>query len=169
MTTRRQGGAPAWTDPYWQGPRTDFVIESNRIEGINRPPRQAELDAHRTLWDLDTLEVADLEQFVAFVAPHARLRRHAGMDIRVGDHRPQPGGPAVEGDLRQLLLSIHVGALTPYEAHCRYEHLHPFQDGNGRSGRALWAWHMQRVGMDPFALAFLHRHYYQSLDAWRAT
>lgn len=159
---------PAWTDPYRQGPRAAFVAESNRIEGITRPPLQAELDAHRTLWGLAAVEVVDLEQFVEFVAPGARLRRHPGRDVRVGNHRPLPGGPQIERALARLLAAIQDGDLTPYEAHCRYEALHPFMDGNGRSGRALWAWHMQRVGLDPFALPFLHRWYYQSLDAWRA-
>ena len=168
MSTRRQGDMPAWADPYWQGPRVGFVAESNRIEGITRPARQAELDAHRTLWGLDVIEVVDLEQFVEFVAPGARLRRHVGMNVRAGQHVPRPGGPAVEYDLRELLVLVHAGDVTPYEAHCRYEHLHPFMGGNGRSGRALWAWHMQRVGLDPFAGPFLHRWYYQSLDAWRA-
>ena len=47
---------------------------------------------------------------------------------------------------------------------CAYEMLHPFMDGNGRSGRALWAWMMLRLGQDPFALLFLHRFYYQTLE-----
>lgn len=42
--------------------------------------------------------------------------------------------------------------------------LHPFMDGNGRTGRAVWAWAMQRDGQDPFALSFLHRFYYQTLE-----
>jgi len=40
-------------------------------------------------------------------------------------------------------------------------------DGNGRTGRAIWAWQMQRLGRDPFALPFLHRFYYQTLEAIR--
>jgi Fic family protein len=56
---------------------------------------------------------------------------------------------------------------SPYQQHHQYESLHPFTDGNGRSGRTIWAWHMMRVGRDPFALPFLHRFYYQALEAGR--
>ena len=53
-------------------------------------------------------------------------------------------------------------ALGACETHVRYELLHPFLDGNGRSGRALWLWLM---GQAP--LGFLHTFYYQTLSAAR--
>lgn len=31
------------------------------------------------------------------------------------------------------------------ETHVDYEHLHPFPDGNGRSGRILYNWHLTRM------------------------
>jgi hypothetical protein len=80
-------------------------------------------------------------------------------------HLPRPGGPWIEIELDELLVRINDRDLDPYAAHLRYEALHPFMDGNGRSGRAIWAWHMQREWRDPFALPFLHRFYYQALDA----
>ena len=61
------------------------------------------------------------------------------------------------------------GQASPYDVHCEYEDLHPFMDGNGRTGRALLAWMMiRRKGWEStFALPFLHRWYYQSLDRLR--
>ena len=55
---------------------------------------------------------------------------------------------------------------TPYDIHRRYETLHPFMDGNGRSGRILWAWQMIHHDIRPgLSLGFLHAFYYQTLDA----
>ncbi len=143
-----------------------FVRESNQIEGIHRDPTEGELTAHAAFLPLLTVTVADMESFVREVAARP-LRRAIGQDVYVGDHCPPPGGPGVEDALRRLLHRVEQEPITPYEAHVAYELLHPFIDGNGRSGRVLWAWMMKRDGHDPFALPFLHRWYYQTLDAAR--
>ena len=40
-------------------------------------------------------------------------------------------------------------------------------DGNGRSGRILWAWQMIEHNINPgLSLGFLHTFYYQALSAW---
>lgn len=145
---------------------TSFVDESNRIEGIHRKPTLDEVQAHARFLVLQTVTVADMELFVSVVAGKP-LRRKPGMDVRVGRHVPPPGGPGIEATLKALLAVAHTRTDSAYEVHQQYEHLHPFMDGNGRSGRVLWAWQMLREGNDPFALPFLHRWYYQSLDEAR--
>jgi Fic family protein len=143
-----------------------FIAESNRIEGINRATTEGEIVAHAALLVLRTITVADLEGFVAEIAA-VPLRRARGQDVRVGSYFPPPGGPLVEAHLAEILDEAMVGNVTPFETHVAYEKLHPFLDGNGRSGRALWAWQMGRDGYNPFSLPFLHRFYYQSLDGSR--
>lgn len=149
--------------PLVDGRLYDFVAESNRIEGILRPPRAYEIASHDGLLRLDLMRVRDLEEFVREIAARP-LRRSAGQNVIVGSHRPPPGGPAIESALEAILRNAHEGTATPYQTHVAYERLHPFLDGNGRSGRALWAWHMLRVGQSPFDLLFLHRFYYQALN-----
>jgi hypothetical protein len=142
----------------------DFVTESNRIEGIDRAPTETELNATRAFLTLPRIGVGHLEQLVSRIA-QASLRDQPGMEVRVGSHLPPRGGQHIRSELTALLTAVADNRIDPYRAHLGYEGLHPFMDGNGRSGRALWAWQMQRDGLDPFALPFLHRFYYQALDA----
>lgn len=32
--------------------------------------------------------------------------------------------------------------------HVDFENIHPFEDGNGRTGRILWQWHRAQMGLD---------------------
>ncbi len=142
----------------------DFVRESNRIEGILRDPLPSEIAAHEKLLAFEVVTVSVLEEFVAIAQPGAVLRRTPGLNVRVGSHIAPPGGPEIEQRLESLLTYVgNMGRRGAYETHLAYEDLHPFTDGNGRSGRALWLWQMG--GEAP--IGFLHQFYYQTLDAQR--
>lgn len=146
-----------------------FVQESNLIEGILRPPTEDELRAHWRILDLSEVRVEDLEEFVGVVQPDARLRVQLGLDVMVADHVAMPGGYAVRAELMELLRDAFRTRRSAYSVGCAYQHLHPFTDGNGRSGRALWLWQMTRCtqrhprGQFREGVSFLHEWYYQSL------
>lgn len=139
-----------------------FVSESNRIEGIFRSPTVAEVEATQAFVDLQEMRVEALCKLVAVYQPDAKLRVHEGMNVRVGKYKPPLGGPKIQRMLTELLDAMSDDdVLDAYHGHVQYEQLHPFTDGNGRSGRALWLWAMG--GIEKAPLGFLHHFYYQTL------
>lgn len=143
----------------------DFVRESNRIERIYRDPTPQEITATREFLKFPLISVASLEGLISIYAPGHQLRDKLGLNVRIGYYLPPAGGPEIREALEDLLALVRLRKISAYRAHVEYEMLHPFTDGNGRSGRALWAWDMYRRGADPFTLGFLHNFYYQTLQA----
>ena len=149
----------------WVRQLFNFVQESNLIEGIHKV-ESWEVDASVALLDLGEVHVKDLQTFVKACEKGAKLREKKGLDVRVGDHFPPPGGPSIRDKLAALLHRANNSLSDPYEIHVDYETLHPFTDCNGRSGRILWAWQMLHGPENTFGLSlgFLHAFYYQTLS-----
>lgn len=147
-------------------PLISFIIESNKIEGINRHPTTEEIAEYNRFIDLPIIQVPDLEQFVSVYQPGAALRRAGQPNVRVGNYLCPSSGPDIETRLMDILEGMQDDAGSnqrrAWHIHCEYEGLHPFTDGNGRSGRMLWAWCMGHDAAT--SLGFLHRFYYQTLQ-----
>jgi len=148
-----------------------FVTESYRIEGLNLTGERLD---HAVFVHENFLKtkctVADLENFARDACGrHCVLREFPNQNVRVGSHIAPQGGPGI----RRALWSVLDAMLStsPFDTHRDFLTLHPFMDGNGRTGRAIWLWQLRNIPRleEEFrrtqALGFLHTFYYQTLSA----
>lgn len=141
-----------------------FLAENNIIEGIMRNPTDEEMAAFAKFMEIrGAISVEDMCELVSVFQPGALLRVADGMNVSVGGYLAPAGGITILLRLGDLLRDVETKSVNAYHAHVRYELLHPFMDGNGRSGRILWWWMMHRDGGYNMKLGFLHNFYYQTL------
>jgi Fic family protein len=127
---------------------------------------------HEDLFELHRL-LADT------VMDQGEAGRYRSIAVRVGRHVPPPAAD-VSGLMFELLEWWNTKAteLSPVLSsailHYQFEHIHPFSDGNGRTGRALGLWELYRRGFDSHHIFSVDEYfwedrpgYYRALDAVR--
>lgn len=93
--------------------------------------------------------------------------------VRVGQYRPPPPD-AVSGLMFELLEWWNTAAkkLSPVLSsailHYRFEAIHPFADGNGRTGRALALWELYRRGFDTHHIFSVDEYYWEDRPKYYA-
>ncbi len=93
--------------------------------------------------------------------------------VRVGSYRPPPP-EAVSGLMFELLQWWNGDSqtLSPVLSsailHYRFEAIHPFADGNGRTGRALALWDLYRRGFDTHHLFSVDEYYWEDRSKYYA-
>jgi len=95
------------------------------------------------------------------------------ISVRVGTYLPPPPD-AVSGLMFELLAWWNQEAqkLSPVISsailHYRFEDIHPFADGNGRTGRALALWELYRRGFDTHHIFSVDEYYWEDRSGYYA-
>lgn len=156
-------------------PKTDDFYRAKDVE---------EMNGHFLMFNkmLDTLEEPLTQELIK--AFHYELKsgvfedRANGYAIGAYKKRPNMIGmyttvkpDEVAGEMEKLLAWYHtkkVNLSVLAEFHGRYESIHPFQDGNGRTGRLILFRECLRNGIIPFVVEDANRHeYVEALKAYR--
>jgi Fic family protein len=125
-------------------------------------------------------DIFELHRLLASrVMDQGEAGRYRTIQVRVGRHFPPVAGD-VSGLMFELLewWNLKAAELSPVLSsailHYQFEWIHPFADGNGRTGRALALWELYRRGFDSHHIFSVDEYYwedrpayYEALDAVR--
>ncbi|MFH0890005.1 MAG: Fic family protein [Candidatus Aenigmatarchaeota archaeon] len=129
----------------------EFCLESNLIEGVDEDnPASPFVSQHLAAFDYarnnKKISIRELHRILMNGLIDVKgeeageYRKH---HVRIGRHVHPPPGYVVESLMGGLEEDMEVALLkgyrqhTEWELHNRFEVVHPFVDGNGRTGRLL--------------------------------
>ena len=149
--------------------RVDDVVETANhfrcmdlvIENAMKPLTESFIkELHRTLKN----GTGDSRQTWFAVGNYKKVANEVGGEATMLPSR-------VPSAMKALLNEYHTGSDKTLDDlldfHVRFEHIHPFQDGNGRVGRLILFKECLRFGIVPFIIDDRHKmFYYRGLKEW---
>ena len=139
---------------------------TNYFTGLRYVEKQAAQGKvrHDHLFELHRILAGD-------VMDQGEAGRYRSIGVRVGDHfppAPDDVSPLMfellewwDGPSRELSPILSSAIL-----HFRFEDIHPFADGNGRTGRALALWEFYRRGFDSHHIFSVDEYYWEDRPAY---
>lgn len=119
-------------------------------------------------------DVIELHRIVAAsVMDQGKEGQYRTIQVRVGPYIPPPP-EKVSGLMSELLewWNKEAASLSPVLSsailHYRFEAIHPFADGNGRTGRALALWDLYRRGFDTHHIFSVDEFYWEDRPRYYA-
>ena len=117
-------------------------------------------------------DIFELHRLLAdAVMDQGEAGRYRMIAVRVGKHFP-PAAKDVSPRMFELLewWNKKAAALSPVLSsailHYQFEWIHPFADGNGRTGRALALWELYRRGFDSHHIFSVDEYYWENRPAY---
>ena len=164
----------AFPDSIQADKRDDLLYEEASFSSAIETVYQANMvDAHHAalrrflVVDLTPQSLLDLHRDIMVTQDHAQPGRYRTVQVVVGNHRPPPPEdvPQLMDEFFSYAAKRGLNAVQQAAwAHLCFEHIHPFADGNGRTGRAI----INRILDSPIPLSryiLTHRRsYYRLLD-----
>ena len=152
----------------------------SRREVVNYFAGLRYVEKHADKKTIRNSDVLELHRILAGeVMDQGEAGRYRSIGVRVGRYVP-PAPNDVSGLMFELIdwWNKKSGELSPVLSsailHYRFEAIHPFADGNGRTGRALALWELYRRGFDTHHIFSVDEYYwedrpryYAALDAVR--
>lgn len=145
-----------------------------RREVVNYFAALRHIEKHQAKKRIAHEDVLRLHAIVAGeVMDQGEAGRYRTMAVRVGQYVPPPPGE-VSGLMLEFLewWNGEAPALSPVLSsavvHYRFEAIHPFADGNGRTGRALALWELYRRGFDSHHIFSVDEFYWEDRPRYYA-
>jgi len=145
----------------------DFIRESNAIEDIYI--EQAVIDSLEAWGYLKkqpiNLRQKDIQWTHKLILKNLNVRIAGEIrqrNVQVGG-RVCPNWTEVEKMLERLLIHTPSSVLLALAWHLDFEKIHPFEDGNGRIGRLIYAHHCYKLNKEPIMFREKDKHGYYSL------
>lgn len=162
--------------------QTESIFDRGEISGKAKVDEVLETANHYKMFDylLDTIS----EPLTNVLIKELHLRLRNGIDEDAGNYKrfqnqigsiipiPTTNVKDVPAAIDKLLASYNCIDSVSLENiaafHSDFEKIHPFQDGNGRTGRAIMFRECIRNGIMPFVVYDIYRKPYESgLNEWR--
>ena len=144
------------------------ITERSRREVLNYFAGLRFIEKHHNKKRIAHEEVLSLHGIVASdVMDQGGAGRYRDIMVRVGSYLP-PAPEVVSGLMSELLEWWNNEApkwspvISSSVVHYRFEEIHPFADGNGRTGRALALWELYRRGFDTHHIFSVDEYYWEN-------
>ena len=162
--------------------QTERIFDKGEVTGKAKVNEILEASNHFKMFDylIDSID----EPLTVDLIKDLHLRLRSGIDIDAGQYKSyqnqigsiDPISTAKVSDvpaaIDELLEGYNALSEVSFEDiasfHCDFEKIHPFQDGNGRTGRAIMFRECLRNRIMPFVVYDTYRPFYESgLNEWR--